>query len=306
MWEAGGNVTAGVASVREKMEVGKGKRGVLEPGGKVEPVGDGIDVEYYGCRTPLPSFVPQLFRFAVCFTWFLTCVACTLALSVFLLPRRRWRARLVKIFIVAFAPSVFFMYGIRIKVLGTRHRGSLEGNRSVVYLANHSSTLDFVTCSRSLSTGTIAIAKRALLLHPLGWVAWLNGTVFIDRSNRQKAIKSMNSISGLLREYGISVCVFPEGTRSRDGRLQPFKKGAMHLAMQAGVPIVPVVIRGAHKIWGKFGYSIACNEDPIEIEFLDPIDTSAWTAETLAKHTEELHALFVQNLGEDQRPKKEE
>ena len=97
----------------------------------------------------------------------------------------------------------------------------------------------------------------------------------------------MNSISGLLREYGISVCVFPEGTRSRDGRLQPFKKGAMHLAMQAGVPIVPVVIRGAHKIWGKFGYSIACNEDPIEIEFLDPIDTSAWTAETLAKHTEE-------------------
>lgn len=72
--------------------------------------------------------------------------------------------------------------------------------------------------------------------------------MFIDRRNRQRAIQSMNSVAGMLQKYGISVCVFPEGTRSRDGRLQPFKKGAMHMALQAKCPIVPVVINGAHNV----------------------------------------------------------
>eukprot|EP00213_Chloropicon_mariensis_P004273 CAMPEP_0197477986 /NCGR_PEP_ID=MMETSP1309-20131121/22421_1 /TAXON_ID=464262 /ORGANISM="Genus nov. species nov., Strain RCC998" /LENGTH=294 /DNA_ID=CAMNT_0043019201 /DNA_START=93 /DNA_END=977 /DNA_ORIENTATION=+ len=181
-----------------------------------------------------------------------------------------------------------------------------QGAQERLYLANHSSTLDFVTCSRVLSTGTIAVAKKALLFHPLGWVAWLNGTIFIDRSNREKAIKSMNSIGKKLTKHGLSICVFPEGTRSKDGRLQPFKKGAMHLAMQTGCPIVPVVFNGAHKIWGKYGYRIACNAEPIRMTFLPPIDTKNWTAESLEEHTKELHGLFVKHLDEEARPLKQE
>ena len=212
----------------------------------------------------------------------------------------------MKIFIVFFAPCVFALYGIRIEVHGKKNRGSLQQYKPVVYVANHSSTLDFLTCSRCLSMGTIAIAKKALLLHPLGWIAWIAGTVFIDRGNRQKAINSMNSVAGTLREYGISVCVFPEGTRSRDGRLQPFKKGAMHLALQAKCPIVPVVINGAHKIWGKTGYTIVVDAEPIKIEFLPPVDTANWTVENLGLHTEQLHELFVQHLAPESRPLKEE
>ena len=260
----------------------------------------------YGCRSWLPSFVPQWFRFVLCFSWFLVSVALVLVMSVFLLPRIRWRARLVKLFMLIFAPSVFSLYGVRIHAKGLEHRGSLKGRRSVIYLANHSSTLDFVTCSRVLSTGTIAVAKKALLFHPLGWVAWLNGTIFIDRSNREKAIKSMNSIGKKLTKDGLSICVFPEGTRSKDGRLQPFKKGAMHLAMQTGCPIVPVVFNGAHKIWGKYGYRIACNAEPIRMTFLPPIDTKNWTAESLEEHTKELHGLFVKHLDEEARPLKQE
>ena len=109
------------------------------------------------------------------------------------------------IFIVVFAPVVYAMYGIRIHCYGVKNRGSLAQRKPVVYLANHSSTLDFVTCSRSLSTGTIAIAKKELLAHPLGWISWLNGTVFIDRSDRAKAIASMNSAARQLRQFGVSV-----------------------------------------------------------------------------------------------------
>ena len=80
----------------------------------------------------------------------------------------------------------------------------------------------------------------------------------------------------------------------------------MHLAMQSKVPIVPVIINGAHEIWGKYGYAIKCNADPIEIRFLDPIDTSDWTAETLDERTKELHALFVANLRPESKPLKKE
>jgi len=267
---------------------------------------DEEEVEFYGCKTWIPNWVPQWVRFVACLSYFMVLVVLTLLVSVFFLPRRRWRVRLVKNFMYFFAPGVFFLYGLRIRVTGGHNRGSLAEHRPVVYLVNHSSTLDFVTCSRCLSTGTIAIAKKALLLHPIGWIAWLNGTVFIDRSNRAKAIRSMNSIAGLLRAHGISVCVFPEGTRSRDGRLQPFKKGAMHLAMQSKVPIVPVVINGAHNIWGKLGWTIKCNEAPIEMKFLPPIETAHWTADTLQQHTDELHALFVQHLRPESRPLKTE
>jgi len=264
------------------------------------------EVERLGTRCLLPGWVPQWFRFLCCITYFGLLCALAIPLSVFLLPRRRRRSRIVKIFTLFLWPFISAFYGIRIEVTGKENRGSLGKFKPVVYVANHSSTLDFLTCSRCLSAGTIAIAKKALILHPLGWVAWIGGTVFIDRRNRQKAIDSMNSVAGTLREYGVSVCVFPEGTRSRDGRLQPFKKGAMHLALQAKCPIVPVVINGAHHIWGKTGYMIKVNADPIKMKFLPPIDTSEWTAASLDKHTEELRELFIQNLSPESQPLKEE
>jgi len=261
---------------------------------------------HYGCKSVLPSFVPQFVRLVICMAWMMVCVALVLVVAPLLLPKRRWRACIVKVFMVLFAPVVYAVYGIRLRVTGMENRGSLARREPVVYLANHSSTLDVVTCSRVTSTGTIAIVKKELLVHPIGWIAWLNGTIFIDRSSREKAIKSVNSISGLLRKHGLSVCVFPEGTRSKDGRLQPFKKGAMHLAMQSKVPIVPVVVTGAHKLWGRKGWGVKCDGDPIEIKFLPAIDTSGWTPESLAKHTEDLHALFIRHLPEDQRPLKGE
>lgn len=281
-----------------------GTKGAREEPGRVSAKDGFVAEEKYGCKTWLPDFVPQWVRFVICFAWFLACVLLVLVASIFFLPRLRWRARLVKIFITIFGPIVSMTYGVRFHVSGTKNRGSLSERRSVIYIANHSSTLDFITCSRTLSAGTIAIAKRALLLHPLGWIAWLNGTVFIDRTNREKAIESMNAVGTLLNTEGVSVCIFPEGTRSRDGRLQAFKKGAMHLAMQTKVPIVPVVVNGAHRIWGKTGYRIECNADPIRITLLDPIDTRKWTPETLGAETEKLHELFISHLDEDSKPLK--
>ena len=113
----------------------------------------------------------------------------------------------------------------------------------------------------------------------------------------------MKHLAYVVKETGLSVCVFPEGTRSKDGRLQPFKKGAMHLAMQAKVPIVPVVISNAHKIWGKDGWGIKANTEPILLKFLPSIDTSSWTADTLEKNIQDVHKLFIENLPNDQLPK---
>jgi 1-acyl-sn-glycerol-3-phosphate acyltransferase len=94
--------------------------------------------------------------------------------------------------------------------------------------------------------------------------------------------------------------MWPEGTRSKDGRLLPLKKGFVHLAIQTGLPIAPVVTTGAHRAMEKS--SLRVRKVPIHIKFLPTIDTSNWGLETVDKHVEQLRQAFIDALPADQRP----
>jgi putative phosphoserine phosphatase/1-acylglycerol-3-phosphate O-acyltransferase len=115
----------------------------------------------------------------------------------------------------------------------------------------------------------------------------------IDRSDTAKAIEQMQPLVDKLRE-GISLAIAPEGTRSRTGELGPFKKGAFHVAMQAGVPVVPVVLRNADVL----GSASATMMRPgtVQLAVLPAVPTAGWTTKDLAARVAEVRQLFVDTL----------
>ena len=162
---------------------------------------------------------------------------------------------------------------IRIEVTGEQHAWS---HRPAVFLINHQSTLiDFVVTSQLLRRGFTAVAKAEVRQMPLiGKLFDLAGVAFVDRSDSAQARSDLVTAADTLRA-GTSVIVAPEGTRSMTPRLGPFKKGAFHLAAQAGVPIVPIVIRNAGEIMWR--NANVAQEGRIEVVVLPPIPTVGWT-----------------------------
>jgi lysophosphatidate acyltransferase len=124
-------------------------------------------------------------------------------------------------------------------------KGVLSSTRPAVFIGNHQTELDVLMLGAMFPKYCSVTAKASLRKVPiLGWFMVLSGTVFIDRKNSQGAREAMKGAADEIRSKRQSVFMFPEGTRSyaKDPMLLPFKKGAFHLAVQAGVPIVPVVV----------------------------------------------------------------
>lgn len=140
-----------------------------------------------------------------------------------------------------------------------------------VFLMNHQSALDIPCAFAALPVNIRFIAKHALKYVPfLGWYMLGTRMIFINRSNRREAMRSLKLAGERIRE-GSNILAFPEGTRSRDGRIQPFKKGAFVLAIEAGVPIVPVAIEGTQKALPAGGISF--RRHPIRVKVGAPIET---------------------------------
>lgn len=119
-----------------------------------------------------------------------------------------------------------------------------EGTQSVIFAGNHTSLLDPPLLISTLPGRPVFIAKRELARVPfLGWVIRLADFIFIDRRDREAARHSLDLAADRIRA-GQCIMTFPEGTRSADGQLLPFKKGTFHLALAAGVPILPLAIHG--------------------------------------------------------------
>ena len=150
---------------------------------------------------------------------------------------------------------------IRLMALGFGIERRLEGWASlpqplrdgapVIFFANHASLLDPPLLISTLPDHPVFIAKRELGRVPvLGWAIRLAGFILIDRAHQRKAYASLTDAAARIRA-GQSVAIFPEGTRSADGALLPFKRGSFHLALEAGVPLVPLALRGGHAILPK-------------------------------------------------------
>jgi 1-acyl-sn-glycerol-3-phosphate acyltransferase len=168
------------------------------------------------------------------------------------------------------ARGVLASAGVRVHV---RARASLDPGRAYVFMANHLSLVDVWAVLVAIPVPLRFIAKKQLGAIPLfGWAMRAGRFIFIDRQNAASARRSIDEAAKRVRS-GQSVVMFPEGTRSRDGRLGPFKKGGFHLAISSGVDIVPVAIWGSRELMPRGSARIYAGEVSIEID--EPIPTSS-------------------------------
>ena len=177
--------------------------------------------------------------------------------------------------------------------IAVRGKHNLEEFRPAVFCFNHQSAADFFIIMKILRNNITGVAKKELERTPIGPIFKALGAIYVDRSNKEKAIEAMEPAVEALRN-GISVVIAPEGTRSGSAELGRFKKGAFHLAMQAGVPIIPIVIKNAFQAMPK-GTKVL-RPTHIEVVALDPVDTSLWKIKSLDKHVEDVRNLFLKEL----------
>lgn len=145
------------------------------------------------------------------------------------------------------------LVGIRVNAVG---REQLDPKQPYLYMSNHVSNLDPPIIVPLLERQTSIMAKRELFSIPiLGTALRLGNVVPVNRGNRKAAIEGVRVAVDLLRS-GKSMLLYPEGTRSRDGKLLPFKKGPFHIAVESGVPIVPITMVGSHEAWPKGEFSV--------------------------------------------------
>jgi 1-acyl-sn-glycerol-3-phosphate acyltransferase len=140
----------------------------------------------------------------------------------------------------------------------------------LIFASNHESALDIWVLVEMLPRMVRFVAKAELFRIPVfGWYMRLGGHVSVDRRNHVQAVQSLRAAAALVRA-GTSLIVFPEGTRSPDGRVQPFKKGPFALAMEAGVPVVPVAVSGSAAATPKG--LVAVWPGPIRVAVGEPVD----------------------------------
>ena len=200
-----------------------------------------------------------------------------------------------------FADTASALIGLNLKIKGEQH---LWSHRPGVFIFNHQSNVDLVIVARLMRRDITGVGKREIRDMPVvGRVMEAAGVVLIDRNNTASAIEAMSPLVDAMRIEGKSVCMSPEGTRAVTPKLAKFKKGAFHLAMQAGVPLIPIVIQNSGDVQPKG--DMIFHRGTVEVEVLPPIDTSDWTADTIDDHVTKVRNMFLQALGQDKARKVE-
>jgi putative phosphoserine phosphatase/1-acylglycerol-3-phosphate O-acyltransferase len=185
--------------------------------------------------------------------------------------------------------------------LVVRGEENLWSHRPAVFVFNHQSKADVVIGAKLLRRDMAGVGKQEIKKMPvIGKVLEMGGVVMIDRKNAASAIEAMQPLVEAMRNEGRSVALAPEGTRTVSPNLGPFKKGAFHLAMQAGVPMVPVVIHNAGDVAPKGDFVF--RPATVEVDVLPPVDTSDWTPETIDEHVREVRNMFLRTLGQPEEP----
>ncbi len=145
------------------------------------------------------------------------------------------------------------LVGVKVEVRGMEN---LQPGHNYIFMANHTSNLDPPVLLPTIPGRCSVLVKKELFRIPiLGVGMRMANLVPVDRSDRGSAIESVNAAVAVLRQ-GLHMLVFPEGTRSSDGRLLPFKKGPFHLALDSGVFVVPVTILGTFELWPKTRFAL--------------------------------------------------
>ncbi|HTQ61339.1 MAG TPA: lysophospholipid acyltransferase family protein [Candidatus Solibacter sp.] len=186
--------------------------------------------------------------------------------------------------------------GVRVVVKGTEN----IPNGVCLFVANHTSSADAPAVVGAIPRRIAVLLKESLFKWPIvGQAFTLAHFIPVKREVRESAIASVERAAEAMRG-GQSFLIYPEGTRSPDGRLQEFKKGAIVLGIKAGVPIVPVLCSGAHRVMEK--RSMVIHPGEILVEFLGPIDAAKYTLEERDVLRQRVHDVMAAGLPPDQRP----
>jgi len=174
------------------------------------------------------------------------------------------------------APDLFKLAKAELRVLGTEN---VVHEAPHIYVMNHQSFMDIPAAFLALPVNIAFVAKKEIEAMPLMGRAMREiGMIFVDRRNQRIAIESMKAGAEMVRS-GVNVFAFPEGTRSKDGRIQSFKKGSFLLAIEAGVPMVPMAVQGANDVLPPAGFKPEAGL--ITVAIGEPISTHGYTGETV-------------------------
>jgi 1-acyl-sn-glycerol-3-phosphate acyltransferase len=171
---------------------------------------------------------------------------------------------------------------------------------TVLFAANHTSNADGPAIVGAIPRRIAILGKKSLFTIPIVGTAFrLADFVPVDRHNRGQAAASIEVAAEKMKN-GVSFLIYPEGTRSLDGRLLPFRRGAIALAIKAGVPVVPVACSGAHRVIPKKSYRITPGE--VVVRFCPAIDSSQFSIARRNELAERVHAAIATALPPDQKP----
>ncbi len=215
---------------------------------------------------------------------------------------------LILITLLTKSATLLYWVGVKCLVAVTRIGGmkvTVEGRENIppgvcLFAANHTSNADAPAIVGAIPRRIAILARKSLFDIPIiGYAFYLARFVPVDRENRDASLESAHQAVMYIRE-GFSFLVYPEGTRSADGRLRRFKKGSFAIAIEAKIPVVPVACSGAHRIMKK--HSLIIRSGKVKVKFGKPIDASRYTIEQRGELAQRVHDIIAADLPEDQKP----
>ena len=237
--------------------------------------------EQYFCRTycipiwviciQFHGFISAMFRsvLTMAIVTVFTTIFGSIAIITGIINPYSW---LINRLMISWTNVILWGAGVKISVKGMEN---INQSESYIYIANHQSLFDILAVIKVLPPPARFIAKKELFSIPVfGWALSAVGMIKIDRSNREKAIISMNRALKTIKG-GVSVIIFPEGTRSKDGLIHAFKKGGFVIAIKGKIPVVPVTIYGTRTILRK--HSLKLTPGYIDIIIDKPITTEDYS-----------------------------
>jgi putative phosphoserine phosphatase / 1-acylglycerol-3-phosphate O-acyltransferase len=213
------------------------------------------------------------------------------AVGIGLLTRSRRRG--VNFFTSTWSQLLLAASGVHLNVIGAEN---LTAQRPAVFIFNHRNQADPIITSALVRDNWVGVGKKELASDPImGTLGKLLDAVFIDRDDPTAAVEGLHEVEDRARK-GLSVLIAPEGTRVDTTSVGQFKKGPFRIAMAAGIPIVPIVIRNAEIIAHR--NSTTMNPGTVDVAVFPPISVSDWTVDTLPERIAEVRQLYVDTLAD--------
>ena len=226
------------------------------------------------------------------FVWFCIVVAAAIVSSLCIIcyplnPSGRLNHRLARVW----GKIALWANRVKVRVEGLEH---IPGQGPYVFMSNHQGSYDIFALLGYLPFQFKWLAKKEIFSIPiLGWAMKATGYIFIDREGTRETVSAMRDAAEKIHE-GMSVVIFPEGSRSPDGSIQPFKKGGFTLAIKSKVPIVPIAITGSGEILRKGKLKVYPGSITIRVD--RPVETKGCTMKDRGVLMDQLHAIILENF----------